>query len=354
MSESSDPSRSSRYFKLGLFVLVSVAVVVAGVIVLGAGALFRRTVPAETLVYESVNGLDVGSAVKFRGVPIGKVTEIVFASTKYPEAAADHAPATGPSAGPDPTRAGKDIRGILIEMSLNEKAFPNQTEREITELTDRLVRRGLRARVTPAGISGQSYIECDILDPADNPPPPIAWTPDVLYVPSAPSTLGQVLDAAGQIASDLQKADLRKVVGHIDELAARASATVGDVQQLVAANKDSLTRTMAELPQTAARLRATAARAEEILHDPRVDKAITGLSGVGDSATAALGDVRRVAHEAQQLLAGESDDIRSILADLRRLAADGAALTDDARANPSRLLFGRPPPPDARPPVQGQ
>jgi ABC-type transporter Mla subunit MlaD len=340
MSESADGS--SRYFKLGLFVLIGVGLIVTGVIVLGAGALFRRTVPAETLVYESVNGLDVGASVKYRGVPIGKVTGIQFASAKYKEAANDRTPAKG-----DPTKAGRDIRGILIEMSLSEKAFPNESESEIVATAKGMIAKGLRARVTPAGISGQSYMEFDILDPATNPPPPISWTPDVLYVPSAPSTLGQVLDAAGQIASDLQRADLAKVVGHIDQLATEASATVGEVRQAVAANRDSLTRTMTELPETAARLKAAVAPAEQILHDPRVDKALSGLGGIEESANATLADLRRVAHEADQLLAGESDDIRSILSDLRRVAADGAAVIDDARANPSRLFFGKPPPPDA-------
>ena len=347
MSESSDASNSSRYFKLGLFVLIGVAVLVTGVIVLGAGALFRRTLPAETLVYESVNGLDVGSSVKFRGVPIGRVTNITFASSKYKEAANDRTPAAG-----DPTKAGRDIRGILIEMSISERAFPNESEGEITDNARKMVAKGMRARVTPAGISGQSYVEMDILDPAGNPPPPISWKPDQLYIPSAPSTLGQVLDAAGQIASDLQKANLGQVVNHINDLAQQATAAVGDVRQSIAANRDNLNRTLAELPETAARLRATSARADQLVHDPRVEKAIASLSDAAATAPATLADLRRLAHDAQQLLSGETDDIRQILFDLRAVAANANALTDDARANPSRLLFGKPPPPDQRPPAQ--
>jgi ABC-type transporter Mla subunit MlaD len=349
VSDANDTSSSSRYFKLGVFVLASTAMIVAGVIVLGAGALFRRTLPAETLVSESVNGLDVGSAVKYRGVPIGKVTAIVFASTKYPESASDRAPVKG-----NPTKATAGNGGILIEMAITENAFPGETEADILSTAKTMIARGLRARVTPAGISGQSYVEFDILNPADNPPPPKSFTSDVLYIPSAPSTLGQVLDAAGQIAADLQKADLHKVIGHIDDLATEATATIADIKSTVAANRDNLTRTMASLPEAADRLKATVAKADRILGDPRVDKAITGLSGVGDSANATLADVRRLAREAQALLSGEGDDIRSILTDLRRVAADGAAITDDVRANPSRLFFGKPPPVDSRPPVQGQ
>ncbi len=50
------------------------------------------------------------------------------------------------------------------------------------------VERGLRVRLAPQGITGTSYLEIDYVDP---PPPllPIDWTPDNVYIPSAPSTV---------------------------------------------------------------------------------------------------------------------------------------------------------------------
>jgi ABC-type transporter Mla subunit MlaD len=327
---------TSLYFKLGLFMIIGVSLLAAGVILLGAGKLFQETIPAETLVYDSVNGLDVGSAVKYRGVKIGQVSSIIFSSAKYGQAGA-----TTPPAG-----AGRNIHGILIEMALTRQAFPGQSVAEIESTTKELVSQGLRARVTPAGISGQSYVECDFLDPAQYPPPPIDWHPDILYVPSAPSPLGELLDAAGDVAAQLDRADLGGIAHHIDELVSSSKSTVDKVDQLVQANRNNLDRTLAQLPETAQGLKATAARADQILNDPRVDKALSSFSGVGDSANAAIADIRRLARDADELLDGESDDIRSIFDDLRRLAADGAAVTDDARQNPSRVLFGKPPPTD--------
>ena len=329
----SNTSATAKYFKLGLFTLIAVALLVAGVIVLGAGALFQHSVPAESLVYDSVNGLDVGAAVKYRGVPIGKVSALRFAYTKYPEAADI-----------EDKEYGRDIRGVLIEMEISEHAFPGESPRKMMEVAARLVARGLRARVTPAGLGGQSYVEFDILNPDDFPPPAIHWKPDELYIPSAPGTIGRVLDAAGHIASELEKAHLGEVVHHIDELAQQATAAVNDIKQVIGNNRQNLDKTLAELPETAAKLKETAARADEILHDPRVDKAIDGLAGTGQSIDKALADVRRLLHEAEQLLSGESDDIRSIITDLKRVASDGAAFMEDARANPSRVLFGKPPP----------
>ncbi len=46
--------------------------------------------PFETLFSESVAGLEPGAAVKYRGVNIGKVTQVTFADVKYPAALPQH------------------------------------------------------------------------------------------------------------------------------------------------------------------------------------------------------------------------------------------------------------------------
>ena len=72
-------------FKVGAFVITSVALILGGVVILGSGAIFKETETIETSTMESVNGLQIGSPVKFRGVPIGEVTVISFADRFYPE-----------------------------------------------------------------------------------------------------------------------------------------------------------------------------------------------------------------------------------------------------------------------------
>jgi ABC-type transporter Mla subunit MlaD len=64
------------YFKIGLFVISASVLAIIGILVLGAGALFQRTALVETYIEESVQGLDIGSPMKFRGVQVGKVEEI--------------------------------------------------------------------------------------------------------------------------------------------------------------------------------------------------------------------------------------------------------------------------------------
>ena len=45
---------------------------------LGAGTLFRKQLVLETYFNESVQGLEVGSKVMFRGVMVGNVSRLTF------------------------------------------------------------------------------------------------------------------------------------------------------------------------------------------------------------------------------------------------------------------------------------
>ena len=72
-----------RYFRVGVFVLVGFALIVVFVIALGGQALFRETVLMVTYFDESVQGLEVGSPVKVRGVELGSVAEIGMVGAHY-------------------------------------------------------------------------------------------------------------------------------------------------------------------------------------------------------------------------------------------------------------------------------
>ena len=82
---------------------------------------------------------------------------------------------------------------------------------------------------------------------------------------------------------------------------------------------------------------------QQILDDPRIDRLLTTLPDTGDNAKTAVIDARRLLTQAGDLLNAEADDVHSTIADLRRTAANAALITDDAKQNPARLLFGNPP-----------
>ena len=72
-----------RYFRLGVFVLVTLCVLAAVLFLLGGRKLFQPTFTFETYFNESVAGLELGAPVRFRGVPLGQVTEILTSAATY-------------------------------------------------------------------------------------------------------------------------------------------------------------------------------------------------------------------------------------------------------------------------------
>src|SRR5262245_44755537 len=72
-----------RHFRLGLFVLVTLGIALATLFLLGGRKLFQPTYTFESYFEESVAGLDIGAPVRFRGVPLGEVSEILTSSATY-------------------------------------------------------------------------------------------------------------------------------------------------------------------------------------------------------------------------------------------------------------------------------
>ena len=69
----------TNHYKLGLFVLMGFGLAIAAAVLLGVASTRKETVKYHSYFNESVQGLDLGSPVKFRGVSIGNVSAIEIA-----------------------------------------------------------------------------------------------------------------------------------------------------------------------------------------------------------------------------------------------------------------------------------
>lgn len=336
---------SLHYFKLGLFVLIGLALLVGGIVALGARSLFKKTVYAETYVDEAVTGIESGSAVKYRGVTIGQVKSVQFAAAKY--AAAEKS-------------RKRPSRKILVAMSLDASVVSKFG----ADVIARMVQDGLRARIMQAGITGPVYVGLDFFDPTVYPTPTIDWKPQGLYIPSVPSTTTQIRTAVERLALNLQDADLAGVVRHFDTLVETANTSIGQLnipqvqEQAVALvsetrgtnarvkqllNDPSIDAALRDLPTITGQLRTSLTRVDEVLHDKRLDQTLAGLSDAATNAGPATADARKLMGDLRTLVATEGDDLRSIVSELRATFANLNAAVEDLRANPSRLLLGRPP-----------
>jgi ABC-type transporter Mla subunit MlaD len=345
-------SAQANFFKLGLFVIAGTVALVLLLLVLGSGRWFQSKVVIETYFNESVQGLDVGSKVKYRGVNVGEVTRITFTYTKYQlDRPAD-----------------ERLRYVLVEATVLPRLIGSRAGGDITkaETAAMEIEKGLRVRLAPQGITGTNYLEIDYADPKTNPQLPISWVPDYLYIPSAPSTVTQFVNAAGDIADRLHKLDVEGTIANLNKLLTVTNDRIAaiDTARLTQQSSDvlgKLSTKLDQLPvqklgqestQLIAELRQTNQKLSALLSDPAWQK----LPGDASAAVAAARKLaedpnlpKAIAHIQQTLsrldrvIGGGSADLSVTLENLRQITDNLRDLTEDAKRNPSRLLRGEPP-----------
>ena len=69
-------SKRANTTAIGAFVIGAIALTLTAVVLLGTGQFFNERVVVVTVFEGSVTGLEVGSPVEFRGVPVGTVKSI--------------------------------------------------------------------------------------------------------------------------------------------------------------------------------------------------------------------------------------------------------------------------------------
>ncbi len=164
-------SAKTNNFKLGLFTLVGIALLVAGVLAFGAWSTFQKKSLYETYVPGEVSGLSVGSAVEFRGVHVGRVTHIGFSWNEY---------------------QGTQPGWVVVVFEMRDDIFGAPAANGAREF-QAAAQRGLRARLKAQGVTGTAIVSLEYLDPAEYPPTTVPWTPKHAYIPSAPGLLGDLL-----------------------------------------------------------------------------------------------------------------------------------------------------------------
>ena len=340
------------YFKIGLFVISATVIGVIGVVVLGVGTLLQKKVIIETYIDESVQGLDVGSPVKFRGVLVGKVEQITLTSAEYN------------------TRRRYVLVRVVLTSTMFQDALPDSSGPGFAAE----ISKGLRVRLAPQGLTGTAYLEVDYLDPARHPALAIDWEPIYPYVPSGQSRITQLAEAVERILSNIEEINLQKLIQGIEKslstlmrvaeganLEKIGRETYILLTEMRETNRQVKDLVGSDLKQAVQDTAAAAGTARQILE--RVDKPLTQLvaelpktsEGINrlvhhlDLVAADLPEtgvqLRQTLVRLNSLLAGQQRDIEKTVQNLRAVSENMKEITDNSRKYPSQVLFGAPPPP---------
>jgi len=310
--------RVSR-FRIGLFVIVGVAIIVAALFLFGIRDAFRPTYKFETYTTNDVEGLAVGSSVKLRGVEIGKVTEIGFSWNIY-----------GPGSQP---------RCIIVRCAVQQHIAPIG-EMDFEKEVEAAVASGLRAVVQAEGITGSSVVALQQMDPAQYPPLKVTWTPKYWYVPAAPSQLGRLLAAVDKTLGNLSKLD---VAGLTDKLGHALQSADVLLQKLSQADVKGITGNASKVLENAS---GAVGEIKSLVEDARSDLRKMQLDAVGQDAGKLVKNVdARLTVLIEMLSAIDVRSLNDTLAGTRDAARSLNEALEELKRYPSGFLFGGAPPP---------
>lgn len=320
-------SAKANYFKLGLFIIIAVVIGIIGVLALGAGRLLEKQIILETYLDESVQGVDIGSKVKFRGVTVGNIRKIDFTRNRYEQ-------------NKPPLERRSYVR---LEIEMSAKALGSKTRDIVHEDLPREIQNGLRARLNALGVTGTSYLEVDYLEAAKYPPLPIDWEPDYPYIPSAPSSFARIVNSAQDVFAQLEKINFERIANNIELLVVSLDDKVSELPLgMLGTNATAMIN----------QLRVTNDKIQKLLDRPEFDAmlkdgsaAVAGLRRSTETLdlTNTVSRIERLVARADQMLAGKDNDLTVTLDNLRALTTNLRELSEHLKQNPASLLLSEPP-----------
>ena len=310
-----------NYARLGFFLVVVLTLILATALLFIQRLRSREVLELVTYTIEDVSGLDVSSPVRYRGVSVGRVTDIRV----------------------DPRAEPVEIDFEVFLDRLNTVGFSAERIRKIVDLRGTFPK--LRAQVIGNLVTGEAYL---LLDVPHNPPPPISlgFTPTRPYIPSVPRPLAAMQD---RLPAVLERAEatlriLREIVSKIPDSLERSNRFFTNIErifqesQLPALSADSrqffatTSRQIEQVTSELDKLVETGGSLVQLLNDAQASMDASKLPATTQTARDALNQTNLAAEELRRSL----PVIRDSLAEFRELARMLAE-------QPESVVYGRRP-----------
>jgi paraquat-inducible protein B len=302
-------SKEANKIAIGGFVVGATGLAVLAILVFGSGKIFEKK-SMQVLFFEgSVQGLNVGAPVKFRGVDIGMVNSIRLAIN----------PADLQFYVPVYVEIFNNRLSILEE-STPDKRFKGD------EGMDKLVNElGLRGQLQlQSFVTGQLFINYDFYP--ETPVRKAGLEKKVYEVPTIPTTLQMLTETAEKILSDLRKVNFREIVDNIAQ-------TAEGVNELV--NSSDLRETVTSFNSAVQDIQKLA---------QHTDTLVVSINGkvdtVADSFSTTMQDTRELVNNIDKRVNSSASDIENTLAAVQSSFKKAESLLTEAEkliAQNSRL-----------------
>jgi paraquat-inducible protein B len=282
---------------IGAFIVGAVALIIAAVLVFGKGKLFTETNTIVMYFEGSVNGLNAGAPVKFRGVEIGSVLDVQALYNPH-----DYTGQVKVVAEIVPSRFSEVVDGVIVASA----SQPRELEEQRT-----MIERGLRGQLqTQSFVTGLLYVELDF-----HPGTPIRLSgiqsayPEL---PTVPTEMEEVAETVRQGMQQLSKLPIQPLLNEVVAMLQRVNTLLNGE----------------ELKQALAALGSMLQGADQGVADLRqqVPQLLEQFGGAATAARAALEAVQTTLSEVQQVVQQVEGQMSPLLGNTQKtvISARGA------------------------------
>ena len=311
------------HLRIGVFVITGFLAILAVLFYLGLSDIFVNKVKLFTYFSESVQGLTIGSSVKYRGVPVGSVSRLSI---------------------------DMDSKKVFVIMEIEPRFFHSvkSKERSIDQFNKMLsaeVSDGLRCRLEFAGITGMKFIELDYFarnTQAAKTDPKLM--PDAHYIPSVQST---IKDLSGTLSSALER--LSHI--HFEEIAQEMERSLGKLSEIL--SDPAIRSTISRINDAAENLEQSTSTVARVFDETRLNRLLNALEKdleVVNTLAEQLTDSTRQmklpesAEAFRKTLASlleSREDISTTLSKFNQTLESIRMLTDYLGTDPSSIIKGK-------------
>ena len=338
-------SKEVNKIAIGGFVVGAIGLAVLAILVFGSGRIFEKKSRQVLFFQGSVQGLNVGAPVKFRGVDIGMVDTIRLAIN--PADLQFYVPVY--------------VELFNNRLSILEESTPDKTFKG-DEGMDRLVEElGLRGQLQlQSFVTGQLFINYDFYP--ETPIRKVGLEKKVYEVPTIPTTLQILTETAEKILSDLRRVNFREIGANIAETAeginelvnstdlretvARFNSAVTDIQRM-ARDTDALVASInGKVDTVSDSFSSTMQDTRELVRsiDKRVNSSATDIEKTLAAVQSSFEKAESLLTETEKLIAENSRLRREIIMTLESLSDASRSmeeLTDYLQRHPESLIKGK-------------
>ncbi|MCH2155993.1 MAG: MlaD family protein [Opitutales bacterium] len=328
-------SKRANPVTIGLFVVGAFLILAGGLVFFGLAKMLQENPRFVLFFEESVNGLEKGAWVKFKGVPVGRVDEIRIRVPDQLETS--------------------DAIPVIIELDnqhiSSDLGSPVDVSNE--EIIAQQVRQGLRARLnTESLITGLFFVELDYTNPDE----PFTYHQNMQRIPEIPTIPSQLQEIArsateaiariGDIDFDTLGSNLNRLVFiagqrieevNIAQLSKQVDTALERFNQVLEPQR--MEKLIVQIQGTLASFQSFAESADKRLPDilENLNASLMSFNATLDAAQRMIETVNETADPNSSLVRG----LEATLQDVRNAAQSLEDLSAYLERNPNAFISGR-------------